>query len=334
MKKQSQPLLAWYAGLRIGVKLGGAFAIVLLLAALIGAMSLVGLQRVFDASSDLAHNYLPSLGHTTAARALLIEYRDFEVKHTRAADDGYMADYEDRMKELMQGINSEFSTYEKIPSSDDERKIYMVFRKALSDYLVINRQIIGLGRAKKGEDARQISDGAGKVAFDETISRLDALIAYNFKGGEAVVESAGQTFQSTRILMFGLLAGMLVMGLVMARLITRDLLRQLGGEPSHAAQVTAEIAQGKLHTDVPLRVGDQASLMASLRDMRDSLERTVLQVRERAEGIANASAEIAQGNQDLSARTESQASSLEETAASMEQLGSTVKQNADNARTA
>jgi len=50
--------------------------------------------------------------------------------------------------------------------------------------------------------------------------------------------------------------------------------------------------------------------------------------------VSNASEEIAQGNQDLSARTEHQASSLEQTAASMEELNSTVKLNADNARQA
>ena len=50
--------------------------------------------------------------------------------------------------------------------------------------------------------------------------------------------------------------------------------------------------------------------------------------------MASASAQIASGNNDLSARTEQQASALEETAASMEELGSTVRQNADNARTA
>ena len=50
--------------------------------------------------------------------------------------------------------------------------------------------------------------------------------------------------------------------------------------------------------------------------------------------VALAAGEIAQGNADLSARTESQASALEETAASMEQLGATVRQNADNARQA
>jgi len=54
-------------------------------------------------------------------------------------------------------------------------------------------------------------------------------------------------------------------------------------------------------------------------------------VRVGTDTIAIASGQIAEGNLDLSARTEQQASSLEKTASSMEQLTATVKQNADNA---
>jgi methyl-accepting chemotaxis protein len=68
--------------------------------------------------------------------------------------------------------------------------------------------------------------------------------------------------------------------------------------------------------------------------MTQSLVSVVSNVRQGSEGVATASAEIAQGNNDLSARTEQQASALEQTAASMEELGSTVRQNADSARTA
>ena len=60
--------------------------------------------------------------------------------------------------------------------------------------------------------------------------------------------------------------------------------------------------------------------MHSLRDMNDSLLRVVGQVRGGTDAIATASAEIASGNLDLSARTEAQASTLEETAAAMEQV--------------
>jgi methyl-accepting chemotaxis protein len=65
--------------------------------------------------------------------------------------------------------------------------------------------------------------------------------------------------------------------------------------------------------------------------MRDKLAKIVNDVRTGTTAVANASCEIANGNMDLSARTERQASSLEETASSMEELASTVKQNADNA---
>ena len=68
--------------------------------------------------------------------------------------------------------------------------------------------------------------------------------------------------------------------------------------------------------------------------MRDSLSGIVGQVRSGAEGVSSASAEIAQGNHDLSARTEHQASALEQTAASMEELNATVKQNAETTKQA
>ena len=116
--------------------------------------------------------------------------------------------------------------------------------------------------------------------------------------------------------------------------IVRRSLKQLGAEPSEAASVAQRVAQGDLAMRIELQRGDNHSLMAQLNAMQDSLSRVVSNVRRNAEGVATASAEIAQGNGDLSARTEQQASALDKTAASMEQLGSQVKQNADSAREA
>jgi aerotaxis receptor len=50
--------------------------------------------------------------------------------------------------------------------------------------------------------------------------------------------------------------------------------------------------------------------------------------------VQNATTEIAQGNTDLSSRTEQAAASVEETASSMEQMTATVKHNADTAQQA
>ena len=138
-----------------------------------------------------------------------------------------------------------------------------------------------------------------------------------------------------RALGFGELALVLAAApLVLGTLVSRNLLRQLGGEPDYARSIARSIAQGDLAVAVTTRPGDQSSLMLDIQAMRDSLHRIVQRVRSGTEHIASASQQIAAGNHDLSSRTESQASALEQTAASMEEMTSNVKQNADNAHQA
>jgi methyl-accepting chemotaxis protein len=117
-------------------------------------------------------------------------------------------------------------------------------------------------------------------------------------------------------------------------LLIRNVERSLGGDPHDAVEAARRIAGGDLGAEVKVRAGDDASLMAAMKAMRDALAGIVTQVRSGTDLIATASSQIASGNLDLSSRTEEQASSLEETAASMEELTTTVKQSAENARQA
>ena len=96
--------------------------------------------------------------------------------------------------------------------------------------------------------------------------------------------------------------------LVVGTLISRNLLRQLGGEPDYARHIARSIAQGDLAVAVKTRPGDESSLMLDIQAMRDSLHRIVQRVRSGTEHIASASQQIAAGNSNLSGRTESQAS--------------------------
>jgi methyl-accepting chemotaxis protein len=151
----------------------------------------------------------------------------------------------------------------------------------------------------------------------------------NKAGKEAV---ATVTASLTQIMAAGGIAA--VLAIAIALLITRSLVKQLGGEPDYAADVAKRIAGGDLTQQVALKANDTTSLLAAMKGMQDTLGNVVGQIRESTDAVGTASREIAQGNADLSQRTEEQASSLEETAASMEELTSTVKQNADNARQA
>jgi methyl-accepting chemotaxis protein len=191
---------------------------------------------------------------------------------------------------------------------------------------------------------------SGKISVEDLLKEFkagkDKVAMDAFRGGVAefskaesdllVIRSASLVdikSLTTNTLIVGGLGLFVITGLI-GLALTRSILGQLGGEPVVAMQSVNAVAQGDLTISIPLQPGDSRSLMAALAGMRDSLSRVVSDVRSNAEGVATASAEIAQGNNDLSARTEQQASALEETAASMEELSSTVKQNADSARQA
>ncbi|MCI0150777.1 Tar ligand binding domain-containing protein [Paraburkholderia sediminicola] len=93
-----------------------------------------------------------------------------------------------------------------------------------------------------------------------------------------------------------------------------------------SGDLTSRIATGSRN--------EMGRLATALRSMQGGLVNTVGQVRGSTDAISRGIREIADGNNDLSARTEQQAASLEQTAASMEQLTATVRQNAENARQA
>jgi methyl-accepting chemotaxis protein len=123
----------------------------------------------------------------------------------------------------------------------------------------------------------------------------------------------------------------LSLGILLATLATRSITRPI----LQAVQVAEAISEGTLCNDIQPRGRDEsARLLQALAAMQARLAGIVGHVRQGSESVATASSEIAQGNSDLSARTEQQASALQETAASMEQLGSTIRHNAHSAEQA
>ena len=123
---------------------------------------------------------------------------------------------------------------------------------------------------------------------------------------------------------FTAVAVVLVLGLA-SWFVVRSVWRDLGGEPADLRRVAEQIADGQLDTDV--HADDASSLAAAVSRMAIRLRETVTVIREVSEGIHVAAAEISDGNQDLSQRTEKAAASLQETTSSMQQLASGARES-------
>jgi methyl-accepting chemotaxis protein len=104
---------------------------------------------------------------------------------------------------------------------------------------------------------------------------------------------------------------------------------------SEGTRVMQRLAEGNLMERMQGEYeGEFKVLYDAVNLCTDNLVNMVNEIQASTASIGSASTEIANGNADLSRRTEQQASSLEETASSIEELTSTVRQNAENAKVA
>ncbi len=102
-----------------------------------------------------------------------------------------------------------------------------------------------------------------------------------------------------------------------------------------AVSVARRIATGDLSQNIVASGEDEtANLLKALQAMQASLSKVVGEVRNSADSIKLASTEVANGNQDLSQRTEQTASNLQRTASSMSALTGTVQHSAASAKQA
>jgi methyl-accepting chemotaxis protein len=218
-------------------------------------------------------------------------------------------------------------------------KIRSAEDKASLQKLQIARQAYVAPRDKVRSLAAEGDQAAATVAlFAELAPKqaayqqaLDDFITQQEASMDASVVEIDRLSDSTLAIVGGFLAGALTFALVTAILTVRAIAQPV----RRAVSAAQAIASGDLSQRIDAEGrSETAQLLTALATMQGNIATIVGEVRQNAEGVSVASTQIAEGNNDLSSRTEGQASALEETAASMEQLNATVKQNAANARQA
>jgi methyl-accepting chemotaxis protein len=325
------------SNMKVGMRLGLGFALVLVLMVI---LTVVGIVRMAQIQNRLDHvvsvnNVVTRLvvdmrnnvsERVTSLRTLTLmtDPADMEPELKRFKEQ--TGKYDALQKKLAEKFAAEASAEEKalLTQIESAEGVAMpAIAKASELYLANNAM-----------DATRVMVKEIRPAQKKWLEALDQLGSLEDKQNSQTQADAEAQFGSARNFMLVLLALAVGMGVAAATVITRGLLKQLGAEPGYTARIATSIAEGDLSIAINTKSSDRGSLLAEMKQMRNSLVDIVSQVRRGTHTITTASREIAAGNTDLSSRTELQASSLEKTASAMEELTSTVKQNADNAREA
>ena len=215
--------------------------------------------------------------------------------------------------------------------SDEEKKIIAELARVEQEIAKPFKDAINQALAFNSEEATKILAFKIDPLNQQAVVEMDKLIELQQVAAKNLLNGSISDDHELMVLLYVLGVIAVVIGGCFAWVITRSITRPL----NKAVEVAARVAIGDLTYRIDERSRDEiGQLFDALRQMNSKLAGIVGNVRASTEALGTATKEIASGNADLSARTESQASSLEETASSMEELTQTVRQNAENARQA
>ena len=318
--------------LSIGKRLALGFALVLLLAT---AITAIGLWRMEDSAratremmelpltkerliNDWYNNVNAGIRRTTAIAkssdpSLVTYFAEDVAAATKVSG------------ELQKAISEKLT-------SDQERTLFDRIGEMRQQYLAARDEINRLKKNDQAEEANTVLDTKAAPAAKAYMDAMLALQTHQRKAIDLQAEQINTQNHNSRNMLIALGLLMLGLGSASAWLITRSITLPL----NKALETAQKVAAGDLshHVEVTNTQDETGVLLQALKEMQQRLAQVVGHVRGNAESVATASAQIAQGNMDLSARTENQAAALQQTAATMDELSSTVRNNADNARQA
>ena len=331
-------LMKRLSGTKISTRLTAGFSILLALIVLLTVAGVLqvnqidrGLREINDINGA-KQRLAVSMRGSVHDRAIVL--RDIVI----TSGDGNLAALQDEITRLRSNYDTAVSEMQALnqqyPPTSQEQTLLDRIREQSAATMNLSQQVIDARDVDEYERAQTIMLQQAGPAYSEWLSRVNQFIDLQEQINNVTTNDARSTASGFQIQMLGLTLFALLIGGLIAIFLSRQLLRELGAEPYEVKAFAQAIGQGKLATKGRLKKGDTRSIMAYQFELAKHLQDIVTQVRAPAKAVASNSEQIAEGNNDLSSRTEQQASALAETASAMEELNSTVKQNADNSEQA
>ena len=320
-----------FADLKIGMRLGGGFGLVMLLMVAMAAAGIWRLQAVGQLSEEMVgsamlkerltaewHNLISVSGVRVLAYAKNAEQAESKAENDKAAATRA------RVNEIQKQL-------EPMLVSAQEKTLLEAVSTVRKQYAATRDQVFKLKKGGDIDGTRKLVDDKLEPQFNGYLESVEKIGQYEAGVGRALAAQVQEQYHQGQTFLLALAGGALLLGSWFAYVITHSITAPL----HKAVKIAQTVAAGDLSSNIDVRSRDEAGmLLQALKEMNASLVSIVGQVRGGTDTIATASSQIASGNLDLSSRTEQQASSLQQTASSMEQLTATVKQNGDNSRQA
>ena len=301
--------------------------------AVVAGVGLLGLNQAARAGDVVATRLLPAEGLIGDLRAGVGNLRRFEKDAFLST--GNPAAIERYLPRWQAALQDSRGTVDRLEPllGDEARAVLARVRQSQDRYA---QGFDGVAaRLLRGEFADPVQANEAMEPLKTDIRQLDEQLVALKKLVDAAAEAERATVAAVQRRQLLAQAAALLLGAGLLGALATALVRSVTRPLQRANAALGRLAAGDLGQSLHTEGRDELSQMIrGLAQTQAALRELVQAIQGNAQSVATASAQIEQGNADLSVRTERQAASLQETAASMEQLTTTVRNGADTARQA
>ena len=269
-----------FQDMKVGARLAIAFAVVL---ALMVGIIVVGITRLgvlndeIDAITDVNNVQIKhattmqstSLSIGTNLRNMVI-FTDTaaiktELQHVREG----VSDLDKETDGLARQFAADPAT------SAEERDALAKVTASLKELVAMREQVADLAISGRKDDAIKMLVNEYQPKNVAARDAIGTLVDLETKLNEEDAVSANETYKGARQLMTALGALAAILAVVVGFIVTRAILKQLGGEPSYAAGVLQAVAAGDISIEVATKKGDETSMLFATRSMVERLRRVI-----------------------------------------------------------
>ena len=319
------------AKLNTSTKLIGAFGIISLVMVVMTAVAIWRMHAADSITADLVGDKLAKQQLTSD----LLGMERLNGSHTISiarSDSLELADYfQAQLADGKKGAAAIEAKLGKLPAGDQERALLQAAAETKRALATVQEQLFRAKDLGQTQLVETTVSGKWEPAYQTRIGALERLLAFETLEAHRLADASALASNFSKTLLLGLGAAALAVGAGLAWILTRNLVLPL----QQAAHLAEQVSHGDLRPTIDHGRSDEIGrLFDALNGMTHGVSSTVSQVMHGAQAIDSASGEIADGNQDLSARTERQADALRQTVAAMDDLSAAIASNNLNARQA
>lgn len=181
------------------------------------------------------------------------------------------------------------------------------------------------------DEASRLMASETVPALDLLLGSIDRLIKLQGRILEQTGANAVESYQGARNQMIVFLVLTVALAAGLSVWIIRAVTRPLGGEPGEAKLAVERIAKGDLTTEIRVRNGDSASLLAALRTMQGDLRKMIGDLTHNAGSVASAADQLATSAHQIAISSAHQSDAASSMASAVEQMTVSITQVSDSA---